>query len=182
MKSSTKEARECVRKKDVRKYKKIVLKPNAIDNYLKEIEEKESEKLFTDEETGLDESNKKLKNLPLFKKENYTRDIEGKNKITEHKIHMMDIFLHDSIRILEATKEIADAEIETDDGTKTTILEQLNQMYEKVKGNTAFEIKVRDEILKQLEELGIKENKFTVANELLQNTEILDLVKSYYHG
>ena len=44
MKSSTVEARECVRDKNVKKFKKIILTPNAIDKYLKEIEEKERQK------------------------------------------------------------------------------------------------------------------------------------------
>ena len=177
MKSSTVEARECIRDKDVKKFKKIILTPNEIDKYLKGIEEKDSEKLFSGVETGLDESKKKLKALPSFRKENYTRYTEGKYKITEYRLHMMDIFLHDSIKIIESEKEIANAEIERDDGTKTTVLEQLKQIYEKsVKGNIAFEIKVRDEILSQLKELGIEENQYTVANELLQNTEVLDLI------
>ena len=195
MKSNTTEARECVKEyasaktnytgseikkvqnQNIKKFKKIILTPNEIDKYLKEIEEKESDKLFSNVETGLDESKKKLKNLPSFGKENYTRDTEGKYKITEYKLHMMDIFLHDSIKILEAEKEIANAEIEREDGTKTTVQEQLHQIYEKnVKGNIAFEIKIRDEILKQLKELGIEENQYTVANELLQNIDILELV------
>ena len=118
LKSSTVEARECVREKNVRKYKKIILTPNEIDKYLKEIEEKESEKLFSDTETVLDESKKKLKNLPSLRKGDYKRYTEGKYKITEYKLHMMDIFFHDSIKIIEAEKEIANTEIEREYGTK----------------------------------------------------------------
>ena len=77
MKSSTVEARECVRGKDVKKFKKIILTPNEIDKYLKKIEESESEKLFSDTETGLDESKKKLKALPSFRKESYKRDLRS---------------------------------------------------------------------------------------------------------
>ena len=170
LKSSTIEARECVRDKDVKKFKKLILMPNEIDRYLKE----KKESLFSDTETGLDENKRRLKKLPSYNKGEYIRKTEGKYKITEYKIHMMDIFLHDAIKTI--SKEIGNEEIKKANGTNTTISEELNQMFKEVKGNIPFEVNVRDEILNQVEKLGIKENKYTVANEVLLNTDILELI------
>ena len=82
---------------------------------------------------------------------------------------MMDIFLTDAIITLKENKELEQYD---------TITKQLDEMYKNVVGAIPFEVEVRNKILSILEDFGIEENKCTVANELLRNTNILKELKS----
>ena len=51
-------------------------------------------------------------------------------------------------------------------------------MYKDVEGEIPFEIEVRRIILHILEQMGIENNKYTVANDLLLNSSLLDQAKN----
>jgi len=163
----------------IKEYEKAILTPNEIDRFLLKIEEQDKQetdnskrKLISDVVTTVvvDEEDEKkiLQTIP---------DIEGNiPKQSEQQREkdddtMMDIFLYDSIKMLKEDEQLIGYE------EFELLINCLDEMYEKVRGVIPFEIEVRNKLLNILEKLGVEENKYTVANMLLQNTEILKITR-----
>ena len=146
-------------KEKQREYEKRLLMPNAIDEYL--AKEEVAKKLLSDVITATEEDIDGKKILTKIPKQegsipSLTEQKENEIKITE------EMFLVDAIKVLEKGKNIPQE-----------IINALKGLYKDVRGEISFEIEVRDNILKVLEERGIEENKYTVANTLLVNTKLL---------
>ena len=163
---------------NIKQYEKVILIPNEIDKILKEIEkqdkeiqENEKRKLISDTKTTtqIDEDGKKILQIIPELEGNIPKQSEQQQKEIYEEIRMMDIFLTDAIITLKENKELEQYD---------TITKQLDEMYKNVVGAIPFEVEVRNKILSILEDFGIEENKCTVANELLRNTNILKELKS----
>ena len=163
---------------NIKQYEKVILIPNEIDKILKEIEkqdkeiqENEKRKLISDTKTTtqIDEDGKKILQIIPELEGNIPKQSEQQQKERYEEIRMMDIFLTDAIITLKENKELEQYD---------TITKQLDEMYKNVVGAIPFEVEVRNKILSILEDFGIEENKCTVANELLRNTNILKELKS----
>ena len=163
---------------NIKQYEKVILIPNEIDKILeeiekqdKEIQENEKRKLISDTKTTtqIDEDGKKILQIIPELEGNIPKQSEQQQKERYEKIRMMDIFLTDAIITLKENKELEQYD---------TITKQLDEMYKNVVGTIQFEVEVRNKILSILEDFGIEENKCTVANELLRNTNILKELKS----
>ncbi len=163
---------------NIKQYEKVILIPNEIDKILKEIEkqdkeiqENEKRKLISDTKTTtqIDEDGKKILQIIPELEGNIPKQSEQQQKERYEEIRMMDIFLTDAIITLKENKELEQYD---------TITKQLDEMYKNVVGTIPFEVEVRNKILSILEDFGIEENKCTVANELLRNTNILKELKS----
>ena len=165
------------RKQDLslKQYEKLILTPNEIDDFLLKIEEQDKQetdnskrKLISDVVTTVEideEDEKKILQIIPEMEGNIPKQSEQQREKDDDT--MMDIFLYDSIKKLKEDEQLIDYE------KFEQLMNCLDEMYEKARGVIPFEIEVRNKILKKLEELGVEENKYTVANELLQNTEIL---------
>ena len=174
------------RKKDLglKQYEKLILTPNEIDEFLDGIEQQDKQetdnskrKLISDVITTveIDEEDEKkiLQTIPGMEG-NIPKQSEQQREKDDDT--MMDIFLYDSIEMLKGDEElIGHEEFEQ-------LMNCLDESYEKARGVIPFEIEVRNKILNKLEELGIEENKYTVANELLQNTEIFKITRDNKEG
>ena len=179
------EAREL----DVRKYKKTILTPNEIDEYLKQIEEQDKKetdnnqrKIYSDTitTTTMDEDNKKiLTEVPLIEGNIPTQKEQQKHLKENEEINtrMMDIFLIDAIREIKENEELSQVVLQNKNGEKLALTDKLDLLLEKTIGIIPFEVQVRNKILETIEEIGIKENKYSVANALLINTDILKIAK-----
>ena len=163
---------------NIKQYEKVILIPNEIDKILeeiekqdKEIQENEKRKLISDTKTTtqIDEDEKKILQIIPELEGNIPKQSEQQQKERYEEIRMMDIFLTDAIITLKENKELEQYD---------TITKQLDEMYKNVVGTIPFEVEVRNKILSILEDFGIEENKCTVANELLRNTNILKELKS----
>ena len=163
---------------NIKQYEKVILIPNEIDKILeeiekqdKEIQENEKRKLISDTKTTtqIDEDGKKILQIIPELEGNIPKQSEQQQKERYEEIRMMDIFLTDAIITLKENKELEQYD---------TITKQLDEMYKNVVGTIPFEVEVRNKILSILEDFGIEENKCTVANELLRNTNILKELKS----
>ena len=158
-------------KKQPKTYRKKLLTPNEIDEYLSQIAEQDSQtqnnsekKILSDTITAttLDEDNKKiLTHIP---------DIDGNipSLLAQSKSEIdidETVFLTDAIRLLEKEK------------MPKEITDKLSNMLQGVIGEIPFEITVRNQILQVLENNGFIENKYSVANDMLLNTEILEQAK-----
>ncbi len=173
---------------DIEDYEKAILDPNEIDKFLQEIEKEDEEeqdnsrrKIKSDviTTTELYEDEKKiLTKLPDIKgnkKRNISKPKEQQREKYDE-IKAMDIFLANAIRALKEDKELSEHE-EYDE-----IISNLESMYEGVVGVIPFEIEVMNKIIDRLEEMGINENIYTIANELLRNTDILKVAKENKEG
>jgi len=78
----------------------------------------------------------------------------------------MDIFLMDAVKVLEQQLP-----------NETELHSKLNEKLASVVGEIPFEVKVRNIILEKLKDFGVEENIYTIANELLINTEMLNYAK-----
>ena len=165
---------------DKKTYKKGILTPNEIDEFLKiieqqdEIEEDNSKRkikssVITSTETK--DGKKFLTQIPTMEG-NIPKQSEQERELDES-IHMMDIFLVDAISMLKKDAEISNINIKDANGNEVLLTRKLEGMFEHVKGTIPFEIEIRNMILDQLKDLGTEENLYTVANDLLHNTEIL---------
>ena len=159
-------------KKQPKTYRKKLLTPNEIDEYLAQFEEQDlhtqnnsEKKILSDTITAttLDEDNKKiLTQIPDIDGNIPSLLAQSKSEIEIDEI----VFLTDAIRLLEKErmpKEITD---------------KLSDMLQGVIGEIPFEITVRNNILHVLEDNGYTENKYSVANDMLLNTEILEQAKT----
>ena len=143
-----------------REYKKRLLKPNAIDEYLAqgEIASGLISDVITATEDDID-GKKILTKIPESEGSipSLSEQKENEIKITE------EMFLVDAIDVLEREKDIPQE-----------IIESLKELYKEVEGEIPFEVEVRRNILSVLKEMGIEENKYIVANTLLINTNLLE--------
>ena len=163
----------------IKEYEKAILTPNEIDEFLDGIEQQDKEetdnskrKLISDVVTTVEideEDGKKILQTIPEMEGNIPKQSEQQREKEDDT--MMDIFLYDSIKTLKEDEQLIEHE------EFEQLMNYLDEMYEKARGVIPFEIEVRNKILNKLEELGIKENKYTVTNELLQNTEILKVAR-----
>ena len=162
----------------LKQYENAILTYNEIDEFLAEIEKQDSQetdnskrKLISDIKTTteVDEDGKKfLQTIPEIEGD-IPKQSEQQRKKNDDK--MMDIFLYDSIKMLKEDEKLSQHT------EFNQLMDCLDKMFIKARDVIPFEVKVRNKILNKIEELGVKENKYTVANALLQNTEILNIVK-----
>lgn len=165
--------------KKVEKYKEIILTDNEIDKFLKEIEAQDeienSEKDNRERKiyssvitaTTLDENNKKvLTKIPEIEANIPSRSEQIRNQEQVDARVMMDIFLMDAVKVLEQQLP-----------NETELHSKLNEKLASVVGEIPFEVKVRNIILEKLKDFGVEENIYTIANELLINTEMLNYAK-----
>ena len=165
--------------KKVEKYKEIILTDNEIDKFLKEIEAQDeienSEKDNRERKiyssvitaTTLDENNKKvLTKIPEIEANIPSRSEQIRNQEQVDERVMMDIFLMDAVKVLEQQLP-----------NETELHSKLNEKLASVVGEIPFEVKVRNIILEKLKDFGVEENIYTIANELLINTEMLNYAK-----
>ena len=163
----------------IKEYEKAILTPNEIDEFLDGIEQQDKEetdnskrKLISDVVTTVEideEDEKKILQIIPEIEGNIPKQSEQQREKEDDT--MMDIFLYDSIKTLKEDEQLIEHE------EFEQLMNYLDEMYEKARGVIPFEIEVRNKILNKLEELEIKENKYTVTNELLQNTEILKVAR-----
>ena len=147
-------------KKQPREYRKRLLTPNEIDEFL--AQEEIAEKLLSDTITAtteVEDSKSILTQIPQQEGAipSLAKQKEKETKITEA------MFLTDALEVLEKEEKIPQE-----------ITEKLQNMYKEVEGEIPFEIEVRKNILSVLEQMGIENNKYTVANDLLLNSGLLE--------
>jgi len=165
--------------KKVEKYKEIILTDNEIDKFLKEIEAQDeienSEKDNRERKiyssvitaTTLDENNKKvLTKIPEIETNIPSRSEQIRNQEQVDARVMMDIFLMDAVKVLEQQLP-----------NETELHSKLNEKLASVVGEIPFEVKVRNIILERLNEIEITDNRYSIANDWLKNTTILQEVK-----
>ena len=165
--------------KKVEKYKEIILTDNEIDKFLKEIEAQDeienSEKDNRERKiyssvitaTTLDENNKKvLTKIPEIEANIPSRSEQIRNQEQVDERVMMDIFLMDAVKVLEQQLP-----------NETELHSKLNEKLASVVGEIPFEVKVRNIILERLNEIEITDNRYSIANDWLKNTTILQEVK-----
>ena len=145
-----------------REYRKRLMAPNEIDEYL--AQEGVAEKLISDTITATQndvDGKKILTKIPGKEGDipSLAKQKEKDTKITE------SMFLVDAIEKLER------------ENIPQEIIQKLKQMYLEVEGEIPFEIEVRQQILAVIEENGIEENKYTVANDILINSWVLENLK-----
>ena len=169
---------------NIKEFKKVILTPNEIDRFIKKIEQKDEveednnkRKIISDNVTSTTEMDGKrfLTEIPRIEGD-IPKQSEQELKI-EQDIHMMDIFLLDSINVIKSDIEIAKEKVVNQNGNEIDIARVLDEMFEKTRGTIPFEIEVRNLILDKLKSLEIKENLYTIANELMLNTDILKLAR-----
>lgn len=175
------EARKFSLGKDIKNYKKAIMSPNEIDEFLTQIEENDKlendnnkKKIFSETITAttLDENNKKiLTQIPTIEGNipSHSTQIKERNQVDERV--MMDIFLTDAVKIIE---EQLPNEVE--------IHSRLSEKLASVIGEIPFEVSVRNIILQELKNIGIEDNKYSIANELLNNSDILEKTKKSDFG
>ena len=147
-------------KKQPREYRKKLLTPNEIDEFL--MQEEIAKSLLSDTITAtndVEDGKNILTQIP--QKEggipSLSKQKDKETKITEA------MFLTDALEVLEKEEKISQE-----------ITEKLQNMYKEVEGEIPFEIEVRKNILSVLEQMGIENNKYTVANDLLLNSGLLE--------
>ena len=151
-------------KKQPREYRKRLLTPNEIDEFL--MQEAIAERLISDTITAtteIEDGKKILTQIPQLEGAipSLYKQKDKEIKITEA------MFLTDALEVLGKEEKIPQE-----------IIEKLQSMYKEVEGQIPLEIEVRNEILVVLEKIGIENNKYTVANDLLVNSDILEQVRS----
>lgn len=170
------EARKFSTGKDINNYKKVIMSPNEIDEFLTQVEENDKlendnnkKKIFSETITAttLDENNKKiLTQIPTIEGNipSHSTQIKERNQVDERV--MMDIFLTDAVKIIE--EQLPNEE---------EIHSRLREKLASVIGEIPFEVSVRNIILQELKNIGIEDNKYSIANELLNNSDILEKTK-----
>ena len=165
---------------NIKEYKKVILTPNEIDIFIEKIEQKDEveeenskRKILSDNITSTTEIDGKkfLTEIPKIEGD-IPKQSEQEFKV-EQDIHMMDIFLLDAINVIKSDIEISTERVVDQNGNKIDITKVLDEMFEKTRGTIPFEIEVRNLILEKLKSLEIKENLYTIANELMLNTDVL---------
>ena len=172
--------------KTVKDYRKAIMTPNAIDEFLAEIEKQDElepdnskKKIHSDTITAttVDEDNKKILTEVPQVEGNIPTQREQQERFRQNEIDMMDVFLFDAIGLLNRTQELKQVRLTDKDGNEISLQDKLNDMLKSTIGVIPFEVEVRNAILEKLETLGIKDNKYSVANDLLNNAPILEIAK-----
>ena len=150
-------------KKQPREYRKRILKPNEIDEFLNQ--EEIAEKVLSDtitSTTQVEDGKNILTQIPQQEGEipSLAKQKDKETKITEA------MFLTDALEVLQKEEKIPQE-----------VIVKLQNMYKEVEGEIPFEIEVRKNIISALEQMGIENNKYTVANSLLVNTNLLEKVR-----
>ena len=150
-------------KKQPREYRKRLLKPNEIDEFLNQ--EEIAEKVLSDtitSTTQVEDGKNILTQIPQQEGEipSLAKQKDKETKITEA------MFLTDALEVLQKEEKIPQE-----------VIVKLQNMYKEVEGEIPFEIEVRKNIISALEQMGIENNKYTVANSLLVNTNLLEKVR-----
>lgn len=155
-------------KKQPREYRKRLLTPNEIDEFLSQ--EDIAEKLLSDTITAttkIEDGKNILTQIPQTEGEipSLVKQKDREIKITE------TMFLIDAIKLLEKDKKIPQQ-----------IINELYKNFKQVENEIPFEVAIRNYILKSLELLGLKENIYSIANELLINSDIIKYSKVNKEG
>lgn len=172
------EAREFSQGKDIKNYRKAIMTPNEIDEFLEQIETEDEleidnskKKIFSETITAttLDENNKKiLTQIPTIEGNmpSHSTQVKEREQIDERV--MMDIFLTDAVKVLKQQLP-NEAELHS----------KLNEKVANVVGEIPFEVNVRNIILQKLEKFGIEENKYSVANSIANSIKIYRFSERY---
>ena len=150
-------------KKQPREYRKRLLTSNGIDEFL--MQEEIVEGLLSDTMTAtteVEDGKNILTQIPQQEGAIPSLAKQKEIKITEA------MFLTDALKVLEQEEKIPQE-----------IISKLQNMYKEVEGEIPFEIEVRKNILATLEQMGIENNKYTVANDLLINSDILKIIREF---
>ena len=146
-------------KKQPREYRKRLLKPNEIDEFLNQAEI--AEKVISDTITATTQEDGKKILTQIPQKEG---EIPSLYKQKDKEIKITEVmFLEDALKVLGKAEKIPQE-----------IISKLQNMYKEVEGEIPFEIEVRKNIISALEQMGIENNKYTVTNSLLVNTNLLE--------
>lgn len=169
---------------NIEEYRKSIMTPNEIDKFLAEIEKQDElepdnskKKIHSDTITAttLDEDDKKiLTEIPSIEGNIPTL---GEQQEKHREIKMMDIFLSDAVGVLKREQDLQQVVLQDKDGNEISLQDKLDGRLEKSIKEIRFEVEVRNAVLQKLEELGIENNKYSVANDWIRNSEILDLAK-----
>ena len=172
------DAREFSQGKDIKNYKKAIMTPNEIDEFLEQIEvedeleiDNSKKKIFSETITAttLDENNKKiLTQIPTIEGNmpSHSTQVKEREQIDERV--MMDIFLTDAVKVLKQQLP-NEAELHS----------KLNEKVANVVGEIPFEVNVRNIILQKLEKFRIEENKYSVANSIANSIKIYRFSERY---
>ncbi len=151
-------------KKQPREYRKRLLTPNEIDEFL--MQEGIAQGLISDTITAATELEDGKSILTQIPPQEGAIPSLAKQKYKETKITEA-MFLTDALEVLGKEEKIPQE-----------ITAKLQSMYKEIEGEIPFEIEVRRNILSDLEQMGIEDNKYTVANDLLVNSDILEQVRN----
>jgi len=147
-------------KKNPREYRKRLLTPNEIDEFL--MQEEIAEKLLSATITATTEVEDEKSILTQIPKQEGAIPSLEKQKDKETKITEV-MFLTDALGVLGKEEKIPQE-----------IIDKLKNMYKEVEGEIPFEVEIRSYLLESLEQIGVKDNRYTVANDWLRNTDILE--------
>lgn len=148
-------------KKYPEEYRKKLLEPNEIDEFLNEdnIAKKLKSETIT---TTIESEDGKTILAPIP-----TKDMEIPSLVKQKDIKVTEtMFLIDAIEVLEREEKIPKG-----------IIEKLYTMLKSVENEIPFEIELRKNILVVLQEMGIENNRYTIGNSLLINSDILEYVR-----
>lgn len=151
-------------KKNPREYRKRLLTPNEIDEFL--MQEEIARELLSDTITAtteVEDGKKILTQIPQKEGEipSLSKQKDKEIKVTEA------MFLTDALGVLQKEEKIPQE-----------VVIKLYNMFKEVEGEIPFEIEVRKTILDVLEQMGIENNKYTVANDLLLNSGLLEQARN----
>ncbi|MBQ2836092.1 MAG: hypothetical protein IJE68_04595 [Clostridia bacterium] len=172
--------------KSIKDYRKAIMTPNEIDGFLAEIEKQDEletdnskKKIHSDTITATtaDEDNKKILTEVPQVEGNIPTQREQQERFRQNEIDMMDIFLSDAVGLLNRTQELQQIRLKDKDGNEIPLQDKLDDILKTSIGVIPFEVEVRNAILEKLETLGVQDNKYSVANDLLNNTPILEMAK-----
>ena len=152
-------------KKHQREYRKRLLTPNEIDEFL--MKEGIAEGLISDTITATTEIEDGKNILTQIPQQEGTIPSLAQQKDKGTKITEA-MFLTDALEVLRKEEKIPQE-----------VIAKLQNMYKEVEGEIPFEIEVRKSILSVLEQMGIENNKYTVSNDLLLNSDILRRIREF---
>ena len=184
IKTSTPEARACVRGGDIKKFKKLILEDkNAIDIFLEEVVKENHMIMYSDTQTTITvdgDGKKVLAPLPPLERIIPIPKEQNLDKKRGNPMEIQNTFIEDAIREFE-NSELADEIIKDVDGKERTVADILKSEFQMIRGNVSSEIEIRSVVLKKLEELGLQENQYTIANSLVNTSFFIQMVKDGYY-
>lgn len=148
-------------KKYPEEYREKLLEPNEIDDFLNE--DNIAKKLKSETITATIESEDGktiLASIP-------TKDMEIPSLVKQKELKITEImFLIDAIEVLEREEKFP-----------KEIIEKLYTMLKGVENEIPFEIELRKNILAVLQGIDIENNRYTIGNSLLINSDILEYAR-----